>query len=99
MKTKALIVVNPISGIGRQKRIETLLKYNLNHDLFDYDVRYTEHIHHGTEIAHEAVDKGYDCVVACGGDGSVNDVVQGLKDSNTRLGIIPCGSGNGLARA
>ena len=50
------------------------------------------------EIAREAADKGYDCVVAVGGDGSVNDVVQGIKDTDTRLGIIPCGSGNGLAR-
>ena len=99
MKTKTLIVVNPISGIGRQKRIETLLKQNLNQDLFDYEVRYTEHIHHGTEIAREAAEHGYDCVVACGGDGSVNDVVQGLKDTDVRLGIIPCGSGNGLARS
>ena len=98
MKTKTLIVVNPISGVGRQKRIETLLKQNLNQDLFDYTVRYTEHIHHGTEIAREAAAKGYGCVVAVGGDGSVNDVVQGLKGSETRLGIIPCGSGNGLAR-
>jgi diacylglycerol kinase family enzyme len=38
-------------------------------------------------------------VVAVGGDGSVNDVVQGIKDSDTRLGFIPCGSGNGLARS
>jgi YegS/Rv2252/BmrU family lipid kinase len=98
MKTKTLIVVNPISGVGRQKRIETLLKQNLNQDLFDDEVCYTEHIHHGTEIAREAVDKGYHCVVAVGGDGSVNDVVQGIKDTDTRLGIIPCGSGNGLAR-
>lgn len=97
MKTKTLFVVNPISGVGRQKKIENLLKQNLNHDLFDYEVRYTEHIHHGTELAREAALKGYDCVVAVGGDGSVNDVVQGLRDSNTRLGIIPCGSGNGLA--
>lgn len=99
MKTKTLIVVNPISGVGRQKRIEQLLKQNLNLDLFDYEVCYTEHIHHGTEIARAAAEKGYDCVVAVGGDGSVNDVVQGLKGSNTRLGIIPCGSGNGLARS
>ena len=98
MKKKTLIVVNPISGIGRQRRIEKLLKENLNQDLFDYEVRYTEYIHHGTEIARDAANKGYDCVVAVGGDGSVNDVVQGLKDSDTRLGIIPCGSGNGLAR-
>lgn len=99
MKTKTLIVVNPISGIGRQKQIERLLKQNLNHDLFEYEVRYTEYIHHGREIAREAAEKGYDCVVAVGGDGSVNDVAQGLKDSETRLGIIPCGSGNGLARS
>ncbi len=99
MKTKTLIVVNPISGIGRQKQIERLLKQNLNHDLFEYEVRYTEYIHHGREIAREAAEKGYDCVVAVGGDGSVNDVAQGLKGSETRLGIIPCGSGNGLARS
>jgi len=99
MKTKTLIVVNPISGIGRQKKIEQLLKKNLNADLFDYEVRYTEYRHHGTEIARDAADRGYDCVVAVGGDGSVNDVVQGIKDSDTRLGIIPCGSGNGLARS
>ena len=99
MKTKTLIIVNPISGIGRQKRIEALLKQNLNHDLFDYEVRYTEYIHHGTELARCAADSGYDCVVAVGGDGSVNDVVNGIKDTNLRLGIIPCGSGNGLARS
>ena len=97
MKTKTLFIVNPISGIGRQKKIETLLKQNLAHDLFDYTVRYTERIHHGTELAREAAMQGYDCVVAVGGDGSVNDVVQGLRGSDTTLGIIPCGSGNGLA--
>ena len=87
MKTKAVIVVNPISGVGKQKKIESLLKENLNQDLFDYEVRYTERIHHGTEIAREAVDQGYDCVVAVGGDGSVNDVAQGLKDSGVTMGI------------
>ena len=98
MKKKTAIIVNPISGMGRQKKIETLLKDNLNQDLFDYTVRYTERIHHGTDLAREAVDQGYDCVVAVGGDGSVNDVAQGIKDSGVTMGIIPCGSGNGLAR-
>lgn len=99
MKKKTAIIVNPISGIGRQKKIETLLKDNLDHDLFDYTVRYTERIHHGTDLAREAVDQGFDCVVAVGGDGSVNDVAQGLKDTGITMGIIPCGSGNGLARS
>lgn len=98
MKKKALFVVNPVSGVGKQKKIETLIKENLNQDLFDYTVRYTEHIHHGTDIAREAADQGYDLVVAVGGDGSVNDVAQGLLKSDVTMGIVPCGSGNGLAR-
>lgn len=92
------VIVNPISGIGKQKKIEKLLNHNLDHDLYDYEVLYTEYIHHGTELARSAADRGRDVVVAVGGDGSVNDVIAGLKDSDSYLGIIPCGSGNGLAR-
>lgn len=98
MKKRMRVIVNPISGIGKQKRIESVLKSNLNHDIFDYEVKYTEYIHHGTELAREGADKGLDIVVAVGGDGSVNDVICGLQNTDTRLGIIPCGSGNGLAR-
>lgn len=97
MRTKTLFIVNPISGIGKQKRIEMLIKKNLDHDLFTYDICYTERIHHGTELARNAADKGYECVVAVGGDGSVNDIVQGLRGTSIPMGIIPCGSGNGLA--
>lgn len=98
MKKKIMVIVNPISGIGKQKKIEKALQANLNHDLFDYEVRYTEFIHHGKDLAREGADRGMDGVIAVGGDGSVNDVITGLKGSDTRLGIIPCGSGNGLAR-
>lgn len=98
MKKRMLVIVNPFSGVGRQRRIETLLQSHLNHDLYDYEVCYTEYIHHGTLIAREAAEKGFDIVTAVGGDGSVNDIVQGLKGSDTSLGIVPCGSGNGLAR-
>lgn len=98
MKKRMLVIVNPHSGVGRQKRIETLLSNNLNRDLYDYEVCYTEYIHHGSLIARDAVDKGYDVVTAVGGDGSVNDVIQGIKGTDTVLGIVPCGSGNGLAR-
>ena len=98
MKKTMTVIVNPVSGVGRQKKIEKLLRDNLNLDLFDYDVVYTEYIHHGTTLARAAADRGRDVVVAVGGDGSVNDVIAGLKDSSSRLGIIPCGSGNGLAR-
>ena len=99
MKRNLLFIVNPISGIGRQKKIETLIEQTIDRGLFDYTVRYTERIHHGTDLAKEAVEQGcFDAIVAVGGDGSVNDVVSGLVGSNLALGIIPCGSGNGLAR-
>ena len=99
MKRNLLFIVNPISGIGRQKKIEALLESNIDHSLLDYTVRYTERIHHGTELAKDAVEQGcFDAIVAVGGDGSVNDVVSGMVGSNIALGIRPCGSGNGLAR-
>ena len=98
MKKKMLVIVNPISGVGRQKKIERILNDNLNKDLFDYTVRYTEHIHHGTELAREGAMQGFDIITAVGGDGSVNDVISGMYGSDATLGIIPCGSGNGLAR-
>lgn len=110
-----LFIVNPISGIGKQKKIEQLVDDNLDHTLFDHEIVYTEHIHHGKELATQALQGSYDAIVAVGGDGSVNDVITGLmspkcingdKSNNVKpvsvdhptLGIIPCGSGNGLAR-
>ena len=99
MKRNILFIVNPVSGIGKQKKIETILENTIDHSLLDYTVRYTERIHHGTELAREAVQQGcFDAIVAVGGDGSVNDVVSGMVGSDLALGIIPCGSGNGLAR-
>ena len=98
MKKRMLVIVNPISGVGRQKKIERILNDNLNKDLFDHTVRYTEHIHHGTELAREGAMQGFDVITAVGGDGSVNDVISGMYGSDATLGIIPCGSGNGLAR-
>ena len=99
MKRSLLFIVNPISGIGKQKKIEEILHQHIDHTLIDYTVRYTERIHHGKELAKEAVEQGcFDGIVAVGGDGSVNDVVSGMIGSHTALGIVPCGSGNGLAR-
>lgn len=98
MKKRMLAIVNPISGIGKQRRIETIFQKNLNHDLFDFKLQYTEPDNHGEALARKAADDGYDVIVAVGGDGTVNDVIRGMINSDSRLGIIPCGSGNGLAR-
>lgn len=104
MRHRLLFIVNPVSGIGKQKKIEQLVETNLDHTLFDHEVAYTEYVHHGKVLAEQAVESNnYDAIIAVGGDGSVNDVVSGLLTplhlyTSTPLGIIPCGSGNGLAR-
>lgn len=53
---------------------------------------------HATELARQAIAEGCDTVVAMGGDGTINEVATGLIDTKTTLGLIPCGSGNGLGR-
>jgi YegS/Rv2252/BmrU family lipid kinase len=97
-KTKILFIVNPISGIGRQKKIEKIIEKNLDTEKFDYKVSYTQYAGHATKIAEEAVNV-FDVVTAVGGDGSVNEIAKALAGTETALAIIPCGSGNGLARA
>lgn len=94
-----VFVVNPHSGVNRKKQIQSLIEQTLNHQVFSYEIAYTAYPKHGTAIAQEAAAKGYFAVIAVGGDGSVNDVAHGLINTTTRLGIIPMGSGNGLARS
>lgn len=98
MKEKILFIINPVSGIGKQKTVETALEEYLDQEKFDCSITYTEYAHHATTICKESIEKGFSTVVAVGGDGSINDCVRGLINSDTKLGIIPAGSGNGLAR-
>jgi YegS/Rv2252/BmrU family lipid kinase len=98
MKKTICFIVNPISGIGRQKVIEKLIDEQLDRTLFDYRIAYTKAARHATELSREAASANTDIVVAVGGDGSVNETAKGLVDTNTAMAIIPTGSGNGLAR-
>ena len=97
-RTSVLFIVNPISGTTDKKRIVALIPKYLSDERFDVHVAYTDHRGHAAELASEAVADGTDVVVAVGGDGTVNEVARSLVHSRTALGIIPCGSGNGLAR-
>ncbi len=97
-KKSILFIVNPISGIGKQKIIEDLISKHLDKSLFDYRISYTEYVGHAIEISKSAAQSNSDIVVAVGGDGAVNELAKGIVDSKTIMGIIPAGSGNGLAR-
>lgn len=93
-----VFVINPKSGVDRQKTIQKAIETTLNREQFSYEIQFTQYAKHGTELAANAAAKGAYAVVAVGGDGSVNDVVKGLLGTNTLLAIIPKGSGNGMAR-
>ena len=96
-KIKILFIVNPISGIGRQKKIEDLIEKNLDTQKFDYQIVYTQYPGHAVKIAEESA-PDFDVITAVGGDGSINEIARSLAGTETALAIIPCGSGNGLAR-
>lgn len=98
MKRRIVFVLNPISGTASKKDIPNLIAECLDEDRFDYTFAQTEYAGHAYELATQAKDAGADVVVAIGGDGTVNEVARALRNSPTALGIIPCGSGNGLAR-
>lgn len=97
-KIKFIFIVNPISGTTNKENIVSLIPEYLDSSRCEYEIRYTEYGGHAAEIARQAAADGIDVVVAVGGDGTVNEVARSLVNSNTALGIIPCGSGNGLAR-
>ena len=95
---KILFIINPKSGTDKKIFVRQSIGRYIDTTLFDYKIRYTEYAQHAEVLAKEAVSQGFDVVVAVGGDGTVNEVARALIHTETALGIIPCGSGNGLAR-
>ena len=96
---KVKFVRNPKSGILRtQTLIRKAIEWNFEDSDFEYDIVETEYAGHAHEIAKQAVEQGYDAVVAIGGDGTTNEIGSALVNTQTVLGIIHLGSGNGLAR-
>ncbi len=91
-------IINPVSGTGKKDKIPRLIDTVVNHDTNDVSIIATEYAGHAREIAAQAANDGADVVIAIGGDGTVNEVGSALCNTNTALAIIPCGSGNGLAR-
>lgn len=97
MRKPILFIVNPFSGVGKQRIIEQRVDALLDKTIYAPEIRYTEYAGHATQLAAEAVENDTDIVVAVGGDGSVNEVMKSLVNTEVVLGIIPTGSGNGFA--
>ena len=97
-KKRIIFILNPISGTHSKEEIPNLIDSTLDKEQYDYEIRFTEYAGHAAEIAQDAAQAHFDIVVAVGGDGTVNEVARSLTHTDTALAIIPCGSGNGLAR-
>jgi diacylglycerol kinase (ATP) len=95
---KVILLYNPIAGKNRQRRradVEAVAQVLRDSGIEAHTVE-TQAPGSAGHQAQEAVTAGYDTVIACGGDGTVHDVVQGLAGSETPLGLIPLGTGNSL---
>ena len=95
---KALLIINPISGSGKKKGLQEKVTSRLADAGIKVDTEWTTAAGDATVFARQAIADGYDIVIAAGGDGTVNETAVALCGSDVMLGIIPCGSGNGLAR-
>ena len=101
MKNIAFII-NPVSG-GKEnqnakRKLPKMIMQLLDSEQWLPNIAFTEYAGHATEMAYQYARMGFDAVVAVGGDGTVNEVARGLRDTQTALGIIPLGCGNGFAR-
>ena len=97
-KKNITFIVNPISGTKSKDALPLLVKQLIDDSLYECKIIKTEYAGHAAELASQCVNDHIDICVAVGGDGTVNEVARSLAHSETALGIIPCGSGNGLAR-
>lgn len=97
-KAKVCVIINPVSGTESKKNIPEEIAAAFDQKKFDVIIRITGYPNHATEITRQAVAEQFKYVIVAGGDGTVNEVARALINTDTILGIIPFGSGNGLAR-
>jgi YegS/Rv2252/BmrU family lipid kinase len=93
-----LFIINPISGTRSKTNIPSQIYSNLNCSKDKIEIQFTTHKGHANQLAKEAVKKKIPKIISVGGDGTMNEIANALLGTDTALGIIPMGSGNGLAR-
>lgn len=98
MKPAIRFIINPISGSGKGEKVAALINETGLLNKFTVEICKTKSRGHAIELAKEAAEKKFYGVIAAGGDGTVNEAASSLVHTQTALGIIPVGSGNGLAR-
>ena len=95
---RILFIVNPISGGRKKNLIIQAIEKRLGNSGIEYRIAETERPGHASDLSREAIAGNTDVIVAVGGDGTINETASAMINTDTSLGIIPTGSGNGLAR-
>jgi YegS/Rv2252/BmrU family lipid kinase len=95
---KVLFIINKYAGTGFQPELEGRIIDIYQSQNIECSIEFTQSRGHATELARAAVKENFQQVIAVGGDGTVNEVAQGLLNTPVQMGIVPRGSGNGLAR-
>jgi diacylglycerol kinase (ATP) len=97
---KYIFILNPQAGNSKKREdLVDLIDYYMRPSGNTYEFAYTVGAGDATRISRQAANEGFNIIVAVGGDGTVNEVANGLIHSDGQLGIIPRGSGNGVARS
>lgn len=95
-----LFVINPVAGKNKSNDIISLIKDSMKKSNVNYAIKVTKAPKEATFICEEGLKRGYDTIVAVGGDGTINEVAQGILSTGYgKLGIIPMGTGNDLAKS
>ena len=99
--SKVMLIINPSSGKGAGKEIQSDLEKALYASFDDVETKFTEGEGDAKNWTREASGEGYEAVVVVGGDGTVNEGISGIAetDSTIKFGFIPLGTANDLARA
>jgi YegS/Rv2252/BmrU family lipid kinase len=98
MPRKLIFVINPVAGTKNKQGLEAFIRKAADKAGLDYSIIYTSTTTNPLTLQHLGEEFGATDMIACGGDGTVNLVASAVKDTPMRLGILPVGSGNGLAR-
>jgi len=96
---KHLFIINPAAGKGNTSKIIPSIKKIFDNREDEYIIELTEYEGHATEIVKEYVSKDKYRVYSVGGDGTLNEVLNGIVNSNSSLAVIPSGTGNDFIKS
>ena len=97
MKKKLLYIVNPISGTGNKSSLKEIIAANTHSAGLEFAIYPSVESGNYSFLFSIIKEQGFTDVIIAGGDGTINQVVNSLRKLKVQFGIIPCGSGNGLA--